>query len=216
MKTPASIRLSHREMVLGFLLCSGLAGAAEDPIPSERPGVLVLNSYHPGYIWSDGVMDGIRSALADGGVDPRITIGYVDTKRHDQAALFPGLATLFGFKYRQPPDLLIASDDNAFDFALQYRTGLFPGVPIVFCGFEDFDASRIEGLRRITGVVEEFEQDEPRLVRCVAGRYSICDFNNRNIRERFLSVIGHDLSEVVEQLRTLAGTGFGPEQAQGG
>ncbi len=89
MKTPASVRLFRRQMVLGFLLSSSLAGAAENPIPTEHPTVLVLNSYHDGYIWSDGVMEGIQSVFTESGIDARVSIEYLDAKHFDPALLSP-------------------------------------------------------------------------------------------------------------------------------
>ena len=51
-------------------------------------------------------------------------------------------------------DVIIASDNDAFDFLRQYRGELFPGVPVVFSALNDFAPSMLEGRRDITGIAE--------------------------------------------------------------
>ncbi len=56
---------------------------------------------------------------------------------------------------RDTPDLLIVSDNAAFDFVLEQRERSFAGVPIVFCGVKNFDPAVLSRHRGITGVVED-------------------------------------------------------------
>ncbi|MCK4508941.1 MAG: PAS domain S-box protein, partial [Desulfuromonadales bacterium] len=51
-------------------------------------------------------------------------------------------------------DLVIVSDNDAFNFALKHRDDLFVDKPIVFCGVNGFEASQIEGITDVTGVAE--------------------------------------------------------------
>jgi hypothetical protein len=51
----------------------------------------------------------------------------------------------------------LTSDDNAFNFALQYRDTLFTNTPIVFCGVNNFSMKRLQGQHDITGVVEDVD-----------------------------------------------------------
>ncbi len=52
-------------------------------------------------------------------------------------------------------DLIITTDNNAFEFMLRYRDKLFPDTPVVFCGVNYFQIERLKGHRGFTGVNEE-------------------------------------------------------------
>jgi ABC-type uncharacterized transport system substrate-binding protein len=100
--------------------------------------VLFIDSYHEGYAWSDGVVNGVRDVLKDTAVELRIF--RMDTKRNysedfkRQAAL-KAKALIESYQ----PDVLIASDDNASKYLIQpyYKNA---DLPIVFCGV-NWDAS---------------------------------------------------------------------------
>ncbi|GAB4300254.1 MAG: PAS domain S-box protein [Desulfuromonadia bacterium] len=116
--------------------------------------VLILNSYHPGYTWSDNEMAGIHSVFGKaGGIVTQTE--YLDTKRLSKQEHFPELERLILKKARLlPPDLVMTLDDPAFDFAISRRSTLFPGIPIVFIGVNDFDPPMLRGERGVTGLVE--------------------------------------------------------------
>ncbi len=60
-----------------------------------------------------------------------------------------------GYKYgNQTFDLIISSDDNAFNFLLEYREDLFPDTPIVFCGVYNREAPNLVDPSVFTGIVE--------------------------------------------------------------
>ncbi|MEH6628217.1 MAG: ATP-binding protein [Motiliproteus sp.] len=118
--------------------------------------VLVLHSYHPGYRWTDDVQSGINSVFKDRIPSISQDIQYLDTKRHSDPSYYQKLLDLLANKYQNKKfDLIITSDDNAFNFILKHRDRLFPDVPVVFCGVNYFEPSRIEGLNNITGINEE-------------------------------------------------------------
>ena len=54
-----------------------------------KKNILVLNSYHVGYKWSDDITLAIRSKLAESGVDSELYIEFLDAKR------FPDVSDLF-------------------------------------------------------------------------------------------------------------------------
>jgi len=56
-------------------------------------------------------------------------------------------------------DVIVASDNTAFRFLLANGPELFPGVPLVFCGVNDFKPESIKGLDA-TGVVENLKVAE--------------------------------------------------------
>jgi PAS domain S-box-containing protein len=135
------------------VVLSALPSAA---LARQKKHVLVLNSYHPGYAWSDGVMAAVRSVFERTEFDVNLRIEHMDTKHHKPERVFPHLERLYREKYANSAfDVIIASDNNALDFLLKRRGDLFAAVPIVFCGINDFDESMIAGIDEITGVVED-------------------------------------------------------------
>ena len=48
--------------------------------------------------------------------------------------------TIFDRKF----DLIIVSDNNAFDFMFTYHKTLFKDIPVLFCGINNFDKALLE------------------------------------------------------------------------
>ena len=63
--------------------------------PETPYKVLVINSYHDGYEWSDSIMAGIISVFEDSNVNAELFIEYMDTKRYAPEKVFSGIATLY-------------------------------------------------------------------------------------------------------------------------
>ncbi len=134
-------------LVLAWLATAPLCLAAN---------VLVLHSYHPGYRWTDDIQAGIASVFQQQPGKHSLDIQYLDTKRHADDGYFDRLRALLSYKYQQQRfDLILTSDDLAFNFVLKHRDQLFPGVPVVFCGVNAFKPERIEGQQGITGINEQ-------------------------------------------------------------
>lgn len=120
--------------------------------------ILVLNSYHKGLAWTDSVVQGIENTFAKAGYDAELQIEYMDTKRVSNQIYFEKLSDIYQYKFRsQQPEIVIVSDDHALSFILKYGDRIFPGIPVVFCGINNFQDSLIENHRHITGVVEAFD-----------------------------------------------------------
>ena len=61
-------------------------------------------------------------------------------------------------KYRNFPfNLVITSDNAATDFALKHREELFPGVPIISCGYNGYAPTLIKGQHGVTGIAENLD-----------------------------------------------------------
>jgi len=133
-------------------------GAAHGGETKPVQQVLVLNSYHPGYVWADSVTEGLRSVFDGEGSSLRVTFEYMDTKRYQPAEIFETLKEVYGLKYRTVSfDVIIAADNNALDFLLLNRNELFPGTPVVFCGINGFQDEMIVGHSGYTGVAEDYD-----------------------------------------------------------
>lgn len=143
-------------------------GIAQDPAGSAgslgarggaRKSVLYLNSYHNGYAWSDHIQEGIRQTLAKGPYSIVFQVEYMDSKKFHYQDTVSTLYALYRDKFRDKNfDIIIASDNVAMDFLLQFGEELFPGVPIVFCGLNDVQPARLRTAgREITGVLENYD-----------------------------------------------------------
>jgi PAS domain S-box-containing protein len=120
--------------------------------------VLLINSYHPGFSWSDGIVEGIRRELDESQRSVELYVEYLDTKRfpyEPESARMSALISLLQLKYQSnPPDLVMTTDDNALDFYLQHGHRLVPTVPVVFAGVNHPERHRIAGNPMVTGVTE--------------------------------------------------------------
>ena len=140
-----------------LLLChllgtSSLTNASQEKQDTQR--VLIVNSYHPGYAWSDDIMLGIRDVIGTQ-ENVELIIEYLDTKRHFEKSYFQQLKELFRRKYKSADiDLVITSDDNALDFILNIRKELFPDVPLIFCGIDHIEPERIANQEPVYGIEE--------------------------------------------------------------
>lgn len=119
--------------------------------------VLVLNAYHEGFHWTDRIMQGIKVAFGKyRGVE--LFVNYMDTKRCSDSAYFEQLKDLYAHKYSITNfDAILATDDHALNFLLKYRDSVFPNVPVVFCGINDYKPSRIARHENYTGVYESYD-----------------------------------------------------------
>ncbi|HEY5956886.1 MAG TPA: ABC transporter substrate binding protein, partial [Polyangiaceae bacterium] len=157
--------------------------------------VLVLNSYHPTYTWTRNIVDGAQSVL-DKLPDVELSIEYMDTKKLYTPDYLAKLADVYAAKFANIHyDAVISTDDDALNFLLKYRDRLFPNVPVVFCGVNNFEDERIAGHAGITGVNEA--NDMRRNLEFIASTYS---------KVKHLAVV-HDQSatgqSVARQLRAI-------------
>ncbi len=122
--------------------------------------ILYINSYHPGYSWSDSIEKGLRDSLNSSGKEYNLSVEYLDTRRFTAPAWQETLKNIILSKYEDfPQDLIIVSDNAAFDFAIANRSHFFPQAPLVFCGYNNFHPDLLNGQDNITGVNEEMNID---------------------------------------------------------
>ncbi len=149
------MKIRESVVILLFILFS-FTGFSRSNV--ERSSVWILNSYHDGYYWSDRIMNGIRDVLGSGD-SINMFVDYMDSKRCSDSIYFKQLSSLYAYKYKkQHFDAIITTDDNALQFMLQYHDRLFPGVPVAFCGINDFEPSMIAGETLYTGVMENYDE----------------------------------------------------------
>jgi PAS domain S-box-containing protein len=120
--------------------------------------VLFISSYNRGYKWNDDIERGLAERFQGAERKIELSVEYLDTRRFPGAARNESIAAAFAAKYAgYRHDLVVVSDNAAFDFATQYRARLFPELPIVFCGYNNFRPEVLKGIDNITGVNEEVD-----------------------------------------------------------
>lgn len=129
---------------------------AADTALSNR--VLILHSYHPGFLWTDEEMNGILAEMYTR--DPHFEpfSEYLDWKRFPTQKHLDDLAIIYKEKYAAKHfGVVIVTDNTALEFAIKYRKEIFNNAPIIFCGINGYEPSMIAGQPNITGVVENID-----------------------------------------------------------
>jgi diguanylate cyclase (GGDEF)-like protein len=139
-------------LIISFLIIYKVSVSAE---PLKDKNVLIIHSYSQGYKWSDDISQSIKSILVNGYNSPGIYMEYMDTRRLNRPNYFEDLYKFYKYKYTIVKlDVIICSDNDALEFVTNYRDELFPGVPVVFCGINNYDDRMIKGQKNITGIAE--------------------------------------------------------------
>lgn len=142
-------------LTLSFFLFSLFPHNAYSTVINRKPHVLILNSYHRGYEWSDSIVEEILNVFKAKLPDMDISVEYMDTKRISDKQYYEELYKIYKYKYNDHKiDTIISIDNNAFDFLLKYRDDIFPGTPVVFCGVNNFNENRLTGHDLFTGIAE--------------------------------------------------------------
>ncbi len=115
--------------------------------------IILLNSYHSGFKWTDDITHGAINALQEHG-GYRVFVEYMDFKRFHTHDFSNDLEKLYIDKYAQQKiDGIICSDNYAFKFVLDKGNDIWgTDVPISFCGVNNideisYDQSRIKGVK---------------------------------------------------------------------
>lgn len=123
--------------------------------------VLLINSYHKGYRWTDEQSNALEEGLLTYAPDAMLEVFYLDWKRHPNQTTYDNAYTTLRDHYRSVrPDLVAVTDDAALTFALMHRQTLFSGVPVVYGGVLKADADRLIGDDPlVTGVNQSMDPD---------------------------------------------------------
>jgi hypothetical protein len=111
------------------------SACASENNPEKIKHILYINSYHPGYRWSDQVQAGIADTLnnqTDIKID--LNVEYLDGKRYSkqlEEKLGDEIASVWKRKYRADKfELIIVSDQDAYNLLARFRKSIFPGAPL--------------------------------------------------------------------------------------
>lgn len=120
---------------------------------SDDHNILLVHSYHGGYLWTDSITKGIERALEE---RPEISLHfeYLDSKKQYDESYKELIYNLIEYKFNKHHyDLIITSDNNAFELIYSFKESLFPTTPILFCGLNSIDP-QIDTYTNLTGVYE--------------------------------------------------------------
>ncbi|MGE0089268.1 MAG: ABC transporter substrate binding protein [Bacteroidales bacterium] len=123
---------------------------------AQNTNVVIINSYHEGLSWTDQITKGIIDELNTSKPSAELFIEHLDSKRFISFNFEKELLNYLFTKYHDlKVDLIIATDDYAFDFLKDNRDSLFRNVPLVFCGVNNFQKCP-DG---VTGIFEEIDYE---------------------------------------------------------
>ncbi|MFW6308218.1 MAG: hypothetical protein ACOC08_06195, partial [Campylobacterales bacterium] len=126
-----------------------------------KKNILLLHSYHSDMTWVENIETAVEDILEPEYNNYLIYKEYMDTKRHNSKEYYKALINTYKKKYKNKKiDLILATDNNAFDFLLKHRDEIFGETPVVFSGVNGFDMGMIEDKKGFTGVAEQFSAKE--------------------------------------------------------
>jgi len=189
------------------------AGALERVPQSVKPKVLFVDSYHKGYQWSEGILNGVLSVFngtlsemdnidcAESSVNLRIV--RMDTKRN-QSETFMSQA---GIRVKElidawHPDVVITSDDNAARYVI-VPNYINTDLPFVFCGINwdasgyGFPCSNVTGMVEVD-LVDNMLSTMQRYARGTRiGILGADNVSNRKAADNYVNKLGLTLNEKV-------------------
>jgi signal transduction histidine kinase len=114
------------------------------PSSTKVKNILMINSYHQGYAWTDSLTSGVIRTFKSH-PEYKLFIENLHSKQFGRSK-FEIEKNYLQKKYSEIKfDGLLVTDNDAFDFMIQYDKELFPGVPVAFAGIsnpEDYSLER--------------------------------------------------------------------------
>jgi two-component system cell cycle sensor histidine kinase/response regulator CckA len=140
---------------IAVLIGAKLSFASYTSAENNKKNVLILNSYHQGYKWTNDEIKGIITALDPAKKNLNIYIEYMGTKWVSDDQYFEQLSLTMKHKFRNVRfDVIVLSDNDALNFMIKYRDDIFGKVPTVFCGVNYFTDNDLKGQPLYTGINE--------------------------------------------------------------
>jgi PAS domain S-box-containing protein len=145
-----------RYLFLSFLLILASVISSFSSSPSkDKKHVLVIHSYHQGFVWTDSISNGIESVLTPLEGDIETFYEYLDSKRFVDPMFIESFERKFELLCSKVTcDAIIVSDNNALNFVIKNRTRFFQNIPIIFCGINNYKPELLKGEKQVTGIAE--------------------------------------------------------------
>lgn len=121
--------------------------------------ILVIHSYHQGMAWTDSVSKGLMDVLGDNG-EIDIYFRDLDSRRFFSENYINEMSRVARIMSNEKKfDVIVVSDNAALNFILEYGDAFYPGVPVVFCGINNFSKEMLEGHSNYWGLAETIDYD---------------------------------------------------------
>ena len=118
--------------------------------------VLVLKSYNDGDKWENEIQEGIENILEKYYKIVDVHFESLDIRDYNRTGYYEKLKEYYEVKYKDHKfDSIIVCDNDALEFIKKYGDILFKGVPVVFCGINNYSPKVIKGYSNYTGIAEE-------------------------------------------------------------
>lgn len=171
-----------------LIICCGAvnyAWAWEAAAQGRARTILIVNSYHKGYLWTDEQSGAMEKRLLTALPDAVVDVFYLDWKRRPtEQNLAASRALLLGRYGDGGPDVILTTDDAALSFALETRKHWRREAPVIFSGVFDYSADGLIGAEKNVGGI--YQMLNP------SGTIALA----RRLRPEFASVhLIHDSSE---------------------
>ncbi|WXR62658.1 HD domain-containing phosphohydrolase [Peptostreptococcaceae bacterium AGR-M142] len=122
-----------------------------------KKNILVLHSYSRDYPWTENLQMGVENLFKDYMLDVNYRIEYMDTKNYFSDKYIEQLRDIYKEKYFNVKfDFIIATDNNALNFLIDYKDELFgENTPVVATGINNIHLINVDSLAEEFYVVEE-------------------------------------------------------------
>ncbi len=128
----------------------------------EQKNILIINSYHRGFQWSDDVLKGIESILSNTKIHS--TVWYMNSKEIASPTYYTKLKDLYKLQLsKKRYDLIVTIDKFAYEFVLQNYKELFSKELIYFVGIEQFSKDKVKKYNlenKVSGLLEKRAIDD--------------------------------------------------------
>jgi len=127
----------------------------------QEKHILVLNSYHRGFKWTDDTVTSFLETLESLSPEHKYAfyIEYLDWKKYPTQKNIENMYANLRYKYGSKPiDLIVATDDKALELAIDYRQEQLKNIPIIFTGVSQDSFKLLSNdQENITGVIENID-----------------------------------------------------------
>ena len=127
----------------------------------QEKHILVLNSYHRGFKWTDDTVTSFLETLESLSPENKYAfyIEYLDWKKYPTQKNIENMYSNLRYKYGSKPiDLIVTTDDKALELAIDYRQEQLKNIHIVFTGVSQGSFKLLSNdEENITGVIENID-----------------------------------------------------------
>ena len=125
---------------------------------NEEKTILILHSYNTGLYWTDNLNAAIFEQLKSAkDLSLDIRVEYMDTKRFESESYLNSYTENLIEKYNGIDlDLIISTDNAAYDLLKRNRENFVRNTPVVFCGLNNVNIYP----KNFTGIIEDIDIED--------------------------------------------------------